>query len=187
MHDVTLPMLWLPIVLSAVFVMLGSTVVWMVLKYENAEWKSIPNEDHFLDAVRKLNIPAPGQYVFPHMMGSADPSAAMKKAETGPTGVLLLRKPMKWSMAPMLVKAFIFFLVVSFFTAYVASHSLARGTEYLRVFQVVGATAFMGYGLGIWSDTIWFARTRSSAIRVGISALIYACLTAGTFGWLWPR
>ena len=91
------------------------------------------------------------------------------------------------SMAPMLVKAFIFYLVVSFFTAYVASHALSSGTDYLRVFQVAGATAFMGYGLGVFVDAIWWGRTWSSACKTALSGLIYGCLTAGTFGWLWPR
>ena len=187
MHDVTLPMLWLPIVLSAVIVMIGSTVVWMFLKYENAEWKAVPGEDRLREAIRKLNLAAPAQYLFPHMMGSADQAATMKKWEEGPNGVLLLIKPKKFSMGSQLAKSFIYYLVVSFFVAYVASHALARGTEYLRVFQVVGASTFMSYGLGIFSETIWFGRTWRGALKTAASALIYGCLTAGTFGWLWPR
>ncbi len=187
MHDVTLPALWLPIVLSAVIVSVGSAIVWRVFKYENAEWKSIPNEDQLRDAVRKLNLAAPGQYMFPHMMGSPDQATAMKKWSEGPNGVLLLMRTQKFSTGSKLVQAFIYYLVVSFFTAYVASHALARGTDYLRVFQVVGATAFMAYGLGIFSEAIWFGRTWRGAFKTALSALIYACLTAGTFGWLWPR
>jgi len=187
MHDVTLPMLWLPIVLSAVVVMIGSSVVWMALKYENAEWKPIPGEDELRDVVRKLNLKAPGQYIFPHMMGEGGAQAAMKKVEEGPNGVLLLRKPAKWSMAPMLVQAFIYYLVVSFFVAYVASHALASGTDYLRVFQIAGASGFMAYGLALVQEAIWFGRTWKSTLKGLFSALIYGCLTAGTFGWLWPR
>jgi len=186
-NAVTLPALWLPIVLSAVIVMVGSTIVWMVLKYENAEWEPIPGEDQLREAVRKLNLAAPGQYVFPHMRGSADPQAAMKKWEEGPNGVLLLMKAQKFSMGGRLTLAFLFYLVVSFFAAYVASHALARGVDYLRVFQIVGAASFMGYSFGVFSDTIWFGRTWSSALKTAFSGLIYACLTAGTFGWLWPR
>ena len=185
--QVTLGLLWLPIVLSAVMVMIGSTVVWMVLKYENASWKPIPGEDQLRDAVKKLNLTVPGQYLFPHMMGSADPQATMKKWEEGPNGVLLLIKPGKFSMASQLTKAFIYYLVVSFFVAYVASHALPRGTEYLKVFQVVGASAFMAYGLGLVPEAIWFGRTWSSVLKTMASALLYGCLTAGTFGWLWPR
>jgi hypothetical protein len=187
MHDLTVPMLWLPIVLSAVVVMIGSTIVWMVFKYENAEWKAIPGEDQLREAVKKLNLPAPGQYIFPHMMGSADPQTAMKKWEEGPNGVLLLIAPQKFSMGGRLTLAFIYYLVVSFFTAYVASHALPSGADYLRVFQVAGATAFMGYGLGVFVDAIWWGRTWSSAFKTALSGLIYGCLTAGTFGWLWPR
>ncbi len=184
---VMLPALWLPIVLSAVMVMIGSTIVWMVLKYENADWKAVPNEDQLLDALRKLNLPAPGQYVFPHMMSSGGAQTAMQKAEQGPSGILLLRKPMKWSMSRPLVQSFVLYLVVSFFAAYVASHALARGADYLKVFQIVGAAAFMGYGLGVFVDAIWWGRTWSNAFKTALSGLIYACLTAGVFGWLWPR
>jgi len=186
MHDVTMPMLWLPIVLSAVFVMIGSSVVWMFLKYENAEWKPIPGEDQLREAVRKLNLPAPGQYIFPHVMGQGA-GDAMKKLEEGPNGILLLRPPAKFSMTPMLVKSFIYYLVVSFFVAYVASHALASGTDYLRVFQVAGASGFMAYGFALVPEAIWFGRTWSSVTKGICSGLIYACLTAGTFGWLWPR
>jgi len=186
MHDVTLPMLWLPIVLSAVAVMIGSTVIWMGLKYENAEWKQIPAEDKLIDALRALNLPAPAQYVFPHMMGQS-PDLVAKKMEEGPLGILLLRKPGKMSMGKMLFQSFVFYLVVSFFVAYVASHALSSGTDYLRVFQIAGSTAFMAYGFALVPEAIWFGRTWKGVTKGLLSALILGCLTAGTFGWLWPR
>ncbi len=187
MHDVTMPMLWLPILLSAVAVMIGSSVIWMALKYENAEWKVVPGEDQLIDAVRKLNLSAPGQYLFPHMMGEGGAQAATRKWEEGPVGVLLLRKPGKFSMGGTLFKSFIFYLVVSFFVAYVASHALSVGTEYLRVFQIAGACGFMAYGFALVPEAIWFGRTWKSVCKGLVSALILGCLTAGTFGWLWPR
>jgi len=187
MHDVMLPALWLPILLSAVIVMIGSSVVWMALKYENAEWKPIPGEDQLREVVRKLNLPAPGQYIFPHMMGEGGGEAAMKKMEEGPNGILLLRPAAKFSMTPMLVKSFVYYVVVSIFVGYVATHAVGAGTEYLKVFQVAGASAFMAYGLALVPEAIWFGRTWKSVFKTMFSALIYACLTAGTFGWLWPR
>ena len=51
-------------------------------------------------------------------------------------------------MGPSLVQWFVFALVVSFFVAYVASHALPAGSEYLRVFQIVGAVAFLAYARG---------------------------------------
>ena len=40
-----------------------------------------------------------------------------------------------------------FFITTFAFAAYVAGRALPPGTQYLRVFQFVGATAFMGYSL----------------------------------------
>jgi hypothetical protein len=187
MNAVTPPMLWLPIVLSAVIVMIASATIWMALKYENAQWKPIEGEDELRDVVRKLNLPAPGQYMFPHGMGREGMAAAMKKMEQGPNGILLLGRPRKFSMTPQLVQVFIYYLVVSFFLAYVASHALGAGADYLRVFQVVGTTGFMAYGFALVPEAIWFGRTWKSVCMSLISALIYGCLTAGTFGWLWPK
>jgi hypothetical protein len=187
MHDVTLTMLWLPIVLASVFVFIGSSIIWMAFKYENAEWKPIPNEDVLREAIRKLNLATPAQHIFPHMMGEGGAAAAAKKMEEGPAGILLLRKPGKFSMGSQLAQAFIYYLVVSVFVAYVSSHALSRGTDYLRVFQVAGACGFMAYGLALVPEAIWFGRTWRSVCKSLFSGLIYGCLTAGTFGWLWPR
>ncbi len=184
---VTLGALWLPIVLSAVIVLIGSAIVWMVLKYEGTQWQSIDGEDQLREVVRKLNLKAPGQYLFPHGQGREGMAAALKKMEEGPNGVLLLTKPRKFSMTSQLVQSFIYYLVVSLFVAYVASHALQRGADYLHVFQIVGPCGFMAYGFALGTEAIWFGRSWKGVVLSLISALIYGCLTAGTFGWLWPR
>ncbi len=185
---VTLGTLWLPIVVSAVIVFVASAIIWMGFKFMNADWQMVSGggEDQLREAVRKLNL-APGQYVFPHMMASADRAAAMKKWEEGPVGVLLLRKPAKFSMGKTLVQGFIWMLVISLFAGYVSSHALERGADYLRVFQVAGSSAFMAHGLGIFPEAIWFGRSWKNAWKTALTGLLYACLVAGTFGWLWPR
>lgn len=185
--EVTLPHLWLPIVLSAVIVFVASALIWTVLKYEAREWKPIPGEDQLREVVRKLNLPAPGQYSFPHGLGEGGMEAAKKKLEEGPNGHLLLRRPGRYTMGPQLFQAFIYDLVVSVFVGYVTCHALDRGADYLRVFQIAGASGFMAYGLALVPEAIWFGRTWRSVLKSLFSALIYACLTAGTFGWLWPR
>jgi len=45
----------------------------------------------------------------------------------------------------------------------------------------------MAYGLGRLSDAIWRGQTWSMTIKEVIDGLVYGLLTAGTFGWLWPR
>jgi hypothetical protein len=45
----------------------------------------------------------------------------------------------------------------------------------------------MAYGLGNLSNSIWKGQPWSMTIKEVIDGLVYALLTAGTFGWLWPR
>ena len=61
------------------------------------------------------------------------------------------------------------------------------GAPYLRVFQLVGVTAFMGYALALWQLSIWYRRDWMTTIKSNVDGLIYGLLTAGTFGWLWPH
>jgi hypothetical protein len=82
---------------------------------------------------------------------------------------------------------FVYLVVVGVFVAYVTSRSLAVGADYARVFQIAGATAFIAYAVGLWQMSIWYRRSWSLTLKVTVDALIYASLTGGTFGWLWPR
>ena len=82
---------------------------------------------------------------------------------------------------------FVYLLVVSYFAAYIASRALAPGAYYLEVFRFAGATAFIGYAVALWQMSIWYHRSWGTTIRNTIDGLIYGLLTAGVFGWLWPR
>ena len=52
---------------------------------------------------------------------------------------------------------------------------------------IAGVTAFVGYALALWQMSIWYRRSWGTTLRSTIDGLIYALLTAGVFGWLWPR
>ena len=54
--------LWLPILLSAVAVFIASSVIHMVFKYHNSDFKKMPAEDEVMAALRPFDIP-PGEYV----------------------------------------------------------------------------------------------------------------------------
>jgi hypothetical protein len=45
----------------------------------------------------------------------------------------------------------------------------------------------MGYSFALWQLAIWYRRAWGTTIRSTVDGLLYALLTAGTFGWLWPR
>ena len=89
-------------------------------------------------------------------------------------------------MGKNLLQWFVYCVVVSAFAAYVASRAAAEG-PYLQVFRFAGATAFFCYSVALWQDSIWHARAWSTTVKNTFDGLIYALLTAGTFGWLWPR
>ena len=65
--------------------------------------------------------------------------------------------------------------------------ALLPGADYLEVFRFAGATAFIGYVVALWQMSIWYRRSWLTTIKATVDGFIYACLTAGTFGWLWPR
>ena len=78
-------------------------------------------------------------------------------------------------------------IAMSIFVAYLTGRTRVPGTQYLEVFRVAGATAFIGYGIGQLQDSIWKGQTWGVTFKHAVDGLIYALLTAGVFGWLWPR
>ena len=76
---------------------------------------------------------------------------------------------------------------MSIFAAYIASHALPVGASYLEVFRFAGAMAFAGYAVALWQMRIWYHRALRATVTSTIDGLLYACLTAGVFGWLWPQ
>ena len=180
--------LWLPVLVSAVVAFIASSVIHMVLPFHRGDMKGLPHEADVLDAFRKANVP-PGDYVFPYA-GSMD---AMKSPEyvakhtQGPVGFLTVVPGGPVTMAKELTMWFLYLLLVSFFAAYVARAALEPGTHYLRVFRVTGAVAFVGYSLALFQNSIWYRRNWGATLRSVIDGLVYALLTAGTFGWLWPK
>ena len=57
--------LWLPILLSAVFVFIASSVIHMVLSaWHQSDYSKLANEDKVMDALRPLALPA-GDYFIP--------------------------------------------------------------------------------------------------------------------------
>src|SRR5437879_9119245 len=78
------------------------------------------------------------------------------------------------SMGRNLLQWFIFLIVVGIFVAYVTSRSLAAGADYLRVFQIAGATAFIAYSMALWELSIWYRRSWSLTLKATLDGLIYA-------------
>ena len=184
---VPLASVWLPILLSAVIVFIASSLLHMVLKYHRSDFAKVPSEDAVLDALRPI---PPGDYMMPYSSGPEqmkDP-AFQEKVKRGPMAVLtIMHGDMQTSFKKALALWFVYSLVVSVFAAYVAGRAMRPGTEYLEVFRFVGTTAFLGYALAMAQQSIWYGKKWRTTILSMFDGLIYALLSAGTFGWLWPK
>jgi hypothetical protein len=185
---VSLVSLWLPILLSAVIVFIASSVIHMTPLWHKSDFPQMPREAEALSALRPLAIP-PGDYFIPRAAGMKDMRSPefKEKLERGPVAVLTVMPNGMISMNRSLAQWFVFLIVVGIFSAYIAGRTLPPGTPYLRVFQIVGATAFIGYSLALCQLSIWYRRAWSLTLKAALDGFIYALLTAGVFGWLWPR
>ena len=180
--------LWLPILLASVIVFVASSIIHMVLPWHKTDYPKVPDEDRVRDALRPFAIP-PGDYMVPRCDDTKElrtPEFA-EKMNQGPVIVMTVLPNGQWSMGRNLGLWFLYCAVVGVFAAYVAGRALPAGASYAHVFQFVGATAFIGYALALWQMSIWYRRAWSTTIKATIDGLIYALLTAGTFGWLWPH
>jgi hypothetical protein len=180
--------MWLPILLSSVIVFVVSSIIHMVLPWHKSDYPKIPNEERFMDALRPLAVP-PGDYMVPRPSSTQEmrsPEFA-EKMKRGPVMMLTVMPNGPFAMGKNLVLWFLYSAVVGIFAAYVAGTALPAGAPYLRVFQFVGVTAFIGYSVALWQMSIWYRRAWRLTIKATVDGLIYALLTAGTFGWLWPQ
>jgi len=66
-------------------------------------------------------------------------------------------------------------------------HGCARYALSWRFFASLAPAAFFAYGLGPLVNGIWKGQPWSMVLKESFDGLLYSLLTAGTFGWLWPR
>lgn len=185
---VPLTSLVVPILLAAVIVFIASAILHMVLPFHRNDVRQLPKETEVQEALRRFAIP-PGNYALPHPGPShnmKDP-AFLERMKKGPVGLITLRPGGDLGMGKALALWFVYCLVVTIFAGYIAGRALGPGAHYLQVFRFAGATAFAGYSLALLQDSIWWSRRWATTWLSMLDGLIYGLLTAGTFGWLWPR
>jgi hypothetical protein len=180
--------LWLPILLSSVFVFILSSVIHMASPWHKNDYAKMPDQDKVMDALRPFAI-LPGDYVVPRPSSMQDMKSPefLDKLKKGPVMVLTVLPNGPMRMGKSMVLWFLYLVAVSVFAAYVAGRALPAGTGYLPVFRFAGVTAFLGYSLALWQMSIWYGRALGTTIKATVDGLIYALVTAGTFGWLWPN
>ena len=183
-----LHLLWLPILLSSVIVFIVSSIIHMLSPWHKNDYPKLSNEEKVLDALRPLDIPQ-GEYMMPRPSSREEMKspAFAEKIKKGPVALLSVWPKGPVSMGMNLVMWFLYTAVMGLFAAYITGRALPVGSTYLHVFRFAGATTFLGYSAALWQMSIWYNRPWSTTIKTTVDGLIYALLTAGVFGWLWPQ
>jgi nucleoside recognition membrane protein YjiH len=180
--------LWLPILLSAVIVFVASSVIHMVIPFHKSDYRKLPDEEKVLDSLRTSGVTPGRVYVFPFTTHKEMKSPeTVEKFKRGPIGLLTIRPSGAPNLGKFLGQWFVYCVVVGIFTAYLTGRTLPPGTQYLEVFRIAGTAAFVGYSLALIQNAIWKGETWGVTFKHLIDGVIYGLLTAGIFGWLWPR
>jgi hypothetical protein len=184
---ISIAQLWLPILLSAVFVFIASSILNMVLKFWHMpDSHGFTNEDEIRAAIRK-GMAGAGMYMVPFCKPETmKRPEVQEKFKQGPNALVLVRPGGNMNMGAYLGAWFLFCVLVSLFCALLVMHLLPAGAPHGQVFHVIGLAALMGYAFGSIPNAIWWAHPWGSAIKHFIDGLIYALVTAATFAWLWP-
>ena len=178
--------LWLPILVAALGVFIASSIIHMATPWHHHDFAPMPDQGRVLDALRSFNL-KPGDYVAPHPHGPQGSSAEFAElSKRGPV-VAMTVLPGDVVIAKNLVLWFVYCIVVALCAAYIAGEALPPGAASKKVFQFSGATAFIGFALGLWQQTIWYSRSWVTTLKSTIDGLIYGAVIAGVFAWLWPR
>jgi hypothetical protein len=182
-----LSQLWLPILVSAVAIFAASSIIHMAPLWHRSDYPRLRDQDPVMDALRPFQL-QPGDYMVPRASTSAEMRSPefMEKMNKGPVLILTVVPKGPWSMGKNLTQWFVYILVVSFFSAYVAARALAPGANYLDVFRFAGTAAFLSYSVALPQVSIWYHRSWSLTLKSAFDGLIYAFITAGVFGSMWP-
>jgi hypothetical protein len=182
---VSLADLWLPVVIATVAVFFLSMIAWTVAPHHKAEFRKLAAEPGFLDALRRLNIPA-GGYFFPYVDGAGmKTDEGQRLMNEGPWGRMRIygKKP---GMGGSLLGSFLLYLIVSVGIAFIGSATLPAGAGFERVLHVLGVAALLAYSAAVMPQIIWFERSWRMFFTHLFDGVVYGVATGLIFAWLWP-
>ena len=179
--------LWMPVLATAVFIFIASSLIHMVFKWHNADYKKLANEDDVRAAIR-VGSPAPGQYILPYCADMKDmqAEAMQKKYVEGPIGIITLRKACPPSMAMPLSLWFLYTIAIAAFAGCLAMQAFAGKANSPAAGHLVGVVSFLAFTGGSVQMGIWMGKPWGSVAKDVLDGLIYATIAALTFMWLWP-
>lgn len=185
---ITLLDLWLPILLSSVFVFVASSIIHMCLPIHKADYRRMPDEAEVLALLRAKRL-EPGGYVFPHLgsmkeMGSPE---ALEKYRQGPVGFLTVVPSGPPAMGKNLLQWFLYSVLIGVIVAHVATLAgLERGASFSAIFHLTATIAILGHAVTSIPDSIWKGQPWTSTCKFIGDGIVYGLIVGATFGWLWP-
>lgn len=182
-----LPALWLPILANAVLVFIASSLVHMVFKWHNSDYRGVANEEEVMAAIR-AGSPKPGQYVVPHCsdMKQMQDEGMKQKYQRGPVGIITLLAPGMPNMGKHLTLWFAFCLVMSTAFAAIALQTFGLAADPHEAGHLIGLVSFLAFFSGSVMSAIWMGKPWGIVAKDLLDSLIYATVCALTFMWLWP-
>jgi hypothetical protein len=177
--------LWLAVVASGVAVFFLGFVSHVVLPFHHGDWKKLPDEEGFIEAVRGMGL-KPGNYAFPFQRKGEAAKAPeyVQLLKDGPLGTISVWPG--FAMGKSLALTLVWNLVTTFFIAYLASITLQRGDGFVRVFQVVGTAGVLAHSFAQMPNLIWYHASRSHKVASVVDGVLFGLATGAVFGGLWP-
>jgi hypothetical protein len=185
---VSLEQLWMPIIAAAVAVFVMSSLIHMVFKWHNSEYKKLPNEDEARATLRSV-AGTPAVYFVPYCIDHKQMQAPemQQKFKEGPVAMITIRPSGLPSMGGPLGQWFVLNLVVATLAGYLVCHAVPTGASFLAVARYVSLVTFAAYGIGAISAGIWMGKPWSAVAKELLDAFLYGLVSACAFAWLWPK
>jgi hypothetical protein len=179
--------LWLPILLSAAAVWIVALVVWTALPHHKRDYIGLPDEDAFMDYVRKSGI-KPGNYAFPdaHKPGAMKSEKVQKAWQEGPVGHFSLW-PTPLTMGGKMIGTFIVYLVATTLIAYLTRVAIPGPAEFAKVFQVAATAGILAYCFSFIPSALWWSSYKRTIVANIIDGILYGAITGAIFAWRWPH
>lgn len=185
--SITVSDLWLAIIVAGLLCWVASALIHMLIKYHNADYKGLANEDAVSVALAE-KYPKPALYTLPYCsdMKAMGEEHMQKKFKAGPVAMITIMPNGMPPMGKLLTQQILFFIFGSLLIGYLTTLSITINSEFMTIFRQVFVAAFLTYGWAQIPYSIWMGQPWSNCIRYMLDALIYAAVTAATFAFLWP-
>jgi hypothetical protein len=180
--------LWMPIVVSAVFVFIALSIAHMLPGWHKADMVALPGEAQVMETLRGLSV-QPGDYRFPYSnsVDEMKTPAWDEKMTQGPVGVMSVQPSGPLNFGKVMVQWFVYSLVIAALAAYVTGRTHGPGAPYAEVFRASSVVTFCCYAVAHWQNWIWWGKSTRFTVTNSVDGIIYALITGATFGWLWPH